>query len=280
MQAAAIPIAVALALAGACVTGCQEIQAVLGTVPAIDAGSVTSAQPPIGRSIQGIPILAGAEVAYAGYLENDYQIELQSRTVALVDALRFYDAMLRQQGWQLTPPAPDGLAQVLRGTRDGRILTARFEPRETGTSIQFLLVTAPSPGSTDSYAPVRDPAADADAGAGAAASPAPRLPDGVPQPTGYRLVSHRGLAADSWEVVFEVDASADQALGRLTSEMGQMGWRFGSGGARAPVAAPQPGGSVVGSRGGVTVTIRASESMRANGDLVATLRLVGAAGVR
>jgi len=242
--------------------------------------------PSIGRSIQGIPILAGAEVAYAGYLESDYQIELQSRTASLVDALRFYDATLRQQGWQLTPPAADGTAQVLHGTRNGRILTVRFEQRETGTAMQFLLVAAPTVG-PDSYAPVRDLAGPEDGGAaldgdgGTAAPPAPTaLPDGVPQPTGYRLVLHRGLGTGSWEVVYEVDASADQALGRLTAEMAQMGWRFGAGGARAPVAARSPDGSVVGSRAGVTVTIRASETARATGGLVATLRLVGAAGVR
>lgn len=287
MKAGLLASALALS-AGAVLVGCQELQAALGLAPAPDAGSLApSASLSFGRSIQGIPVLAGAEVAYAGYLESDYQIELHSRTATLVDAMRFYDANLRQQGWQLAPPVPDGLAQVVRGTRDGRLLTVRYEARETGIAIQFLLVSAPSPAGPDVYAPVGDLAAPADGGTAAdgdggavAPAPAPALPDGIPLPTGYRLASHRGLGTGSWEVVLEVDASAEQALGRLTAEMGQMGWRFGTGGARAPVATPSPDGTVVGTRAGVTVTIRASESPRATGGLVARLRLVGAANAR
>jgi hypothetical protein len=288
VKAAGRPIALAilLAAAGGSLAGCpaieKEIQAVLGGAPAPDGGAVSPAAGP-GRSIQGIPIYSGAEVVYAGYLESDYQIELASRTGTVADVLRYYDATLRLQGWQLVPPVAEGAAQVLRGTRDGRLLTARFEPREVGTAVQFLLVTAPAAQAPDSYAPIRDLAVPEDGGIAAAADAGPAcaaLPDGVPQPTGYRLVSHRALGAGSWEVVLEVDASADQALGRLTAEMAQMGWRFGGGSTRAPGGTPAAEGTVVGSRGGVTVTVSVSETTRAAGGLVATLRLVGSASPR
>jgi len=277
------PLALALFAHAVTLGGCQEIQSALGGPPSVDAGGASSA-PTLGRSIQGIPIFAGAEVAYAGALESDYQIDLRTRTATVVDVMRYYDATLRQQGWQLAPPVPDGLAQVVRGTRDGRILTARYEPREVGVSIQFLLVSAPSPQSPDQYAPIGDLATPVDGGVSADAdggvppSPAPTLPDGIPLPTGYRLDSNRGLGAGSWEVVLEVDASAAQALGRLTAEMAQMGWRFGTG--RAPVAANAPDGTLVGSRAGVTVTITATESPRATGGLTARLRLVGSPAPR
>lgn len=277
--------ALALVVPAVFLGGCQEIQSALGGAPPVDAGAPSSAQA-LGRSIQGIPVFAGAEVAYAGTLESDYQIELRTRAATLVDVMRYYDVTLRQQGWQLAPPVPEGLVQVVRGTRDGRLLTARYEPLDTGVSIQFLLVSAPSPQSPDQYAPVGDlapPAADggvADPDGGAAApAPSTALPDGVPLPTGYRLTSNRGLGNGSWEVLMEVDASADQALGRLVVEMSQMGWRFGSPG-RAPVATPSPEGTIVGARAGITVTITATETARATGGLLARLRIVGSPGAR
>jgi hypothetical protein len=282
----AIAIALVLIVGAATLCGCQEIQSALGGAPPPDAGGPPSG-PSLGRSIQGIPILAGAEVAYAGNFESDYQIELRSRAATVVDAMRYYDATLRHQGWQLVPPVPDGLAQVVRGTRDGRMVTVRYEPREVGVSIQFLLVSAPALERPDVYAPIGDlaPPVPVDGGVaepdgGSAPSAGPSLPDGVPLPTGYRLSSNRGLGGGSWEVVLEVDASADQALGRLTIEMSEMGWRFGAAGARAPVATPSPDGTVVGSRAGVTVTISATEATRATGGLSARLRLVGSPNPR
>lgn len=284
MKAAPLAIALVLVVEAALLGGCQEIQLALGVAPPVDAGSAPSG-PSLGRSIQGIPVFAGAEVAYAGNFESDYQIELRSRTATVVDAMRFYDAALRQQGWQLAPPVPDGLAQVVRGTRDGRFVTVRYEPRDVGVSIQFLLVSAPAPERSDVYAPIGDLAVPADGGAlapdgGAAPGPGASLPDGVPLPTGYRLTSNRGLGAGSWEVVLEVDAGADQALGRLTGEMTEMGWRFGSAAARAPVGTQSPDGTVVGTRAGVTVTISATETSRAAGGLTASLRLVGSPNPR
>lgn len=290
MKAASLARALALVALGPHAAGCQDIQSALGGSPPVDAGGAVSS-PPLGRSIQGIPIYAGAEVAYAGALETDYQIELRARAATIVDVLRYYDAILRQQGWQLTPPAPDGLAQVVRGTRAGRILTMRIEPAEAGVSIQFLLVSAPPAHAPDTYAPIGDLApptpspttdggvADADGGV-AEPSPTQALPDGIPLPTGYRLVANRGLGNGSWEVIMEVDAGADAALGRLASEMAQMGWRFGSPGTKAPTSASAPDGTLVGTRAGITVTIRATEAARPAGGLVATVRIVGSPGAR
>lgn len=265
---------VALALSAPSSSGCAEVQDALGLGQTADAGG---APRPTGgaRSVQGIPVLAGAEVVFGGYLESDYQLELSIPGVALGDAASAYAGALRAEAWEGIQVVPEGLAQTLRAKRGARSLVARFEVTDAG--VRAVILLSATPAATPSFAPVGDlEASDGGSADGGWAPPVPALPDGVPLPTGYRLVSNRTLVGGGWEVVFEVDASADDARGRLVRELVQIGWHFGGRpAARAPVSADVTDAPALGERSGVRVTITATDAPGPEGTPVATVRLTG-----